>query len=299
MCLSHIKEKIPYLINAEQISELNKGFSHDQKYVIDQQYLLRLFSSEKQDKRKEEFETIKTLSTYSSFVPAGIQFGTLHDINRSYMLLTYIPGQDGEEALKDLTEKEQYTAGYSSGQELKHLHQLKAPPNYPSWFSVKQKKNDRYLADFKDLDLAKSIKETIISYIRENELLMKGRPNRFQHDDFHPSNLVIHNKRFSGIIDFQRMDWGDPIHDLQKLGFFSKQVSIEFTKGIIDGYHEGKRIDESFWRLYNFYSAVHIVPALVWGKRISQNQYTFMLERSLEVMEDHDQFRCEVPKWYK
>lgn len=50
-------------------------------------------------------------------------------------------------------------------------------------------------------------------------MLLKGRPNTFQHDDFHPSNILIHNRNFSGIIDFGRMDWGDPIHDLQKLGF--------------------------------------------------------------------------------
>ncbi len=125
------------------------------------------------------------------------------------------------------------------------------------------------------------------NYIINNEVLMKNRPNKFQHDDFHPSNLLINNKQFSGIIDFQRMDWGDPVHDLQKLGFFSKPVSIEFTRGIIEGYHNGKGISDSFWELFTFYSAVHIVSALVWAKRRSQEHFDLLHKYSLDVMSEH------------
>ncbi|MEH6944347.1 hypothetical protein [Bacillus sp. JJ722] len=40
---NYIKEKIPYLKDAHSIIEVNKGFSHDEKYVIDNKYLLRIF----------------------------------------------------------------------------------------------------------------------------------------------------------------------------------------------------------------------------------------------------------------
>ena len=31
-----------------------------------------------------------------------------------------------------------------------------------------------------------------------------------QHDDFHVGNLIVQNARLSGIIDFNRYDWGIP-----------------------------------------------------------------------------------------
>jgi aminoglycoside phosphotransferase (APT) family kinase protein len=127
----HIKEKIPYAKNANSIIELNKGFSNDKKYVIDDKYLLRLFSNEGKQNRKKEFDTIKKLARYSKYVPIGIEFDTLNDFYMSYMIFTYLPGMDAEVALKDLTEKEQYLAGFLAGKELKKLHNLSAPSDYP------------------------------------------------------------------------------------------------------------------------------------------------------------------------
>ncbi|MEH6944348.1 aminoglycoside phosphotransferase family protein [Bacillus sp. JJ722] len=239
------------------------------------------------------------LATYSSYIPKGLHFAKLAKINKAYMVLTYIQGDDAEIALCELSEKDQYTAGFLAGKELKKLHNLSAPLNYPSWYYLKKEKSDKYLMELKTVEVDDSIKEMIETYIKENEILMKERPNKFQHDDFHPSNILIHNKSFSGIIDFQRMDWGDPIHDLQKLGFFSKRISIEFTKGIIDGYHEKQKINKSFWELYTLYSAIHIVSALVWGKKRSQEQFDLLLEYSLDVIKDHNNFKCIVPNWYK
>ncbi|MCZ3365579.1 MULTISPECIES: aminoglycoside phosphotransferase family protein [Methanobacterium] len=45
--------------------------------------------------------------------------------------------------------------------------------------------------------------------------LTKERPNIFQHDDFHAGNIIINNnKELTGIIDFNRYDWGDPYMNL-------------------------------------------------------------------------------------
>ncbi|GIN96594.1 aminoglycoside phosphotransferase [Siminovitchia terrae] len=298
--MSHyLKDEISYFDNVNSIIKLNKGFSHDEKYVINDHYLLRVFPNEELNKRKEEFETINKLGKYSNLIPKGLDFGFLEKNDRAYMLLTYLPGIDAEVALRDLTKKEQYSAGFLAGKELKKLHKLSAPLDHPSWFSLKKKKSDKYLMELKAMNLDKKLKELLESYIKHHENLMKDRPNKFQHDDFHPSNILINNRNFSGIIDFQRMDWGDPIHDLQKLGFFSKRVSIDFTRGIIDGYHENQKLDDSFWELYALYSAIHIVSALVWAMKKGQKQYELLLEYSLDVVRDHHQFRCIVPNWYK
>lgn len=296
---SHLFERIDQLRNANHILPLTKGLSNDQKYIIDQQFLLRIFPTEHQIKRKKEFDTIHKLSHISNYVPKTIEFNHLEDLNKSYMILTFLPGKDADEGLKELTPIEQYDAGFLAGKELEKLHRFFAPPSYPSWYTVKKKKSDHYLLGLKNINVDKKIKQLLESYIKENEKLMIGRPNTFQHDDFHPSNLLIKDKTFAGIIDFERMDWGDPIHDLQKLGFFSKQVSVEFTRGVIDGYLDAQTIDSpSFWELYALYSAMHIVSSLVWGLKIVPETFDLLLKNSLEVLEDHENFKNNIPKWY-
>lgn len=291
-------QQIPIAEKGGHIKELTKGFSSDKKYVIDDQYLLRLFPKKDIQERQIEYDTISLLNEQSAYVPKTFEFGTLDSVDISYMILSYLPGQDGEIALKDITQIEQYDAGFLAGKELKKLHHLNAPEGTPNWYNHKNHKSDSYLKRLKNVPLDEHIKSLLKNYIRLHEHLLIERPNTFQHDDFHPANLLIHERTLSGIIDFQRMDWGDPIHDLTKLGFFSVKVSVPFTIGIVDGYHDDiGGVTDSFWELYTLYSAMHIVSALVWG--IPLGIYEKMLRYSLDVIVDHDEFSQIVPKWYK
>lgn len=229
----------------------------------------------------------------------GEEFGSIKALTMSYMILSYLPGEDAEVGLNGLTNEEQYAAGYLAGKELKKLHMFEAPSDIPAWYDQKMKKSDNYLNELKEIEMEEKIKIELEHYIMNNEYLIKGRRTTFLHDDFHPSNLLIHNKRFSGIIDFQRMEWGDPIHDLTKLGFFSVQASVEFSCGIVDGYHDGSTVPHSFWELYTLYSAMHIISSLVWGNRHSSTIFKKMLRYSLNVLHDHNNFTEIIPKWYQ
>lgn len=293
-------EGIPYVAGAKSIRQLVKGFSNDEKYVLDETYLVRLFPLKEADKRKKEFELVQTCATHSAFVPKALEFGHLPADGKAYMVLTYTPGKDGEEALPALSEQEQYQAGFVAGQELAKLHQIRVNEDWPSWEVAKKQKSDRYLSALEKIEeLDPALKQLLKGYIGENEWLMKGRPNRFQHDDFHPANMIIDRKRFVGLVDFGRFDFGDPIHDLQKLGFFSVRVSIPFSIGVIDGYHNGEKPGERFWQLYALYSAMHVVSAIVWGKQISEDQYDTLLAYSLDVVNDHHDFTEIIPSWYR
>ncbi len=285
--------------SSQSVEEITKGLSHDKKYVVDGQYLVRIFSRDEEERRKAEFDCIRLLGDYSSCVPETFEFGRLLDKKHSYMILEYLPGVDAKRAMSLLTVEEQYKAGCFAGRELKKLHQLPAPANREDWYTAKTKKSDNYLKDLKKVPVDEHLKELLATYIKQREQLMIGRPNTFQHDDFHPSNLLIHNKTFAGIIDFERMDWGDPLHDLTKLGFFSKRISIEFTRGVIDGYHSDDVVPQTFWELYSLYSAMHIVSAIVWGLRMSQEQFETLLAYSLDVLADHDNFNRTIPTWYE
>lgn len=215
------------------------------------------------------------------------------------MILTFLPGENGELVLRGMSKREQYEAGYQAGKELKKLHALCAPDDCPPWYTVKKKKSDQYLQKFNEMELDKNIKYLLNDTIKRYEEMMIDRPNRFQHDDFHPANLIIRNNQFAGIIDFQRMDWGDLIHDLQKVGFFTKSISGDFAKGNIDGYHDGQEINAQFWELYTLYSAMHIVSAIVWSYKNAEKEFSKIKRQSYEVIEDHDLFNSTIPKWYR
>ncbi|MFD2210271.1 phosphotransferase family protein [Virgibacillus halophilus] len=292
-----LKRSLPLLRMASNISKIDKGFSRDQKYMIDGTYLLRVFESENTLDRQKEFETIRMLAAYSDFIPKAVSFHIFDEIGLSCMVLTYLPGEDGEVALPVLAGTKQYDAGFQAGEELKKLHQLQAPANLPAWEVQKKQKSDTYLNALEELeDIDTEMKTTLCTYIRNHEYLLRARPQTIQHDDFHPANLLIHKERFAGIIDFQRMDWGDPVHDLHKLGFFFSRISVPFTRGVVDGYHAQTGVPETFWERYTLYSAMHVVSALVWGERIGS--FPKMLAFSKDVLRDHDNFHRFIPKWY-
>ncbi|WP_404442761.1 hypothetical protein LG307_13360 [Sutcliffiella horikoshii] len=110
-----IEQEIPFLREANNVQQLIKEFSTDQKFVIDDKYLIRLFPLEDAIHRRKEFETIVRLSLLSDFVPKAIEFGVKETLGLAYMVLNYLPGKDGEEALSSLTEMEQYHIWVSSG----------------------------------------------------------------------------------------------------------------------------------------------------------------------------------------
>lgn len=288
--------------NASTIRPIQKGFSGNGKFILDDKYLLKTFRAEKLKERKHVFKVLHTLEDYSSCIPRAIDIGKRESDGgneQAFMLMTYLPGDDAEAVLSSLSQKDQYKAGFEASTELARLHELEAPPAYPDWKTVKTKKIDRYFDQLNKTGVAQETGHLLHTYIKKNEYLMAGRPNRFQHDDFHPSNLLIAGGRFQGIIDFDRMDWGDPVHDLQKTGFFTKNVSRAFSRGCIDGYLQATDIDEDlFWRLYGLYSAIHIVSAIVWAYRESNVQYHKLLKYSKEAIQDHNDFNTNIPEWY-
>nr|WP_262685194.1 aminoglycoside phosphotransferase family protein [Paenibacillus sp. WQ 127069] len=128
--------------------------------------------------------------------------------------------------------------------------------------------------------------------------LIEGRPNRFQHDDFHPGNLLVHSGAYVTAIDFNRYDWGDPYHDFLKIAYFSREIGIPFSIGQIDGYFNGE-IPEDFWNLYALYTALTIFGTITWTLEVVPEQIDSMIDRIRTVLVDHRNFETTIPIWYK
>lgn len=259
--------------------------------------LLRTFSAEQFELKKLEYSILEQMQIYGVACPKPVAIGQTEEMG--YMIVTYIEGRDGESAILTVSKEEQFSIGYRAGIELRKMHQLSAPEHIDSWYARKLKKHKRYMEAY--LSCGVKIKDDvkIIGFIEANLHLMKQRPNLFQHDDFHLSNLILHDKQFAGVIDFDRYDWGDPIHEFLKIGIFNRGISTHFSIGQIKGYFYDAEPDEDFWRLYSLYLAMCVFSSVVWTLNTFPEDMDNVLDKIYTFLEDHDYFTDIKPKWYK
>ncbi len=296
---------------------LEKGFSLEKKYVLSKsgrkKYLLRITSISNAgypdvknaiEEKNAEFLVIKRLSRLSSLIPKAHFFGLSEDERTCYMVLDYISGKDAEDVLPSLSSDEQYDLGFFAGEELLKLHMLDAPSGILQWYDRYSQKYARKCAVFNEINIsAKEFSlDRISRFISANSNFMKCDRQSFLHDDYHPANLIVKDGKLSGIIDFNRYDWGDPVHDFVKTAYFSSAISTPFSKGQIDGYNKGSP-SCIFWKKYSLYAAMTVIPDIVWScwysdKTGSRAEVERMRERVKMVCQSHKWFESEIPIWY-
>lgn len=307
-----VEAQVRELTGYTAVRGIPKGFSFERKYLLScgdtKRYLLRVASLSGPGAlpyKLAEFETIRRLRNYSSLVPGAHAFGTSGDGSLCFMLLDFMEGTDGEAVLSGLAEQDQYRLGVQAGKELKKLHAMPAPADLPDWSGAVSTKYARKVAAFdaQGLHLPEIDRTHLSRYIRENISCIRGTGRTFLHGDYHPANLIVRDGRLNGIIDFNRYDWGDPVHDFLKAAFFTRAVSVPFSVGQIDGYHEGS-VPSPFWKKYAVYCALTIVPDLLWAhdyarKSGSPGEIGRSEARIRRVYADHEGFATDVPCWYR
>lgn len=296
-----LSKQIPLISNCKEIIQIEKGFSFDEKFLIHMQdenkkLLLRLFDLGDLESKKKENSILGIMKDYNVTCSEPISFGVLE--NRGYMITSYIEGKDAEEEIPKYSYQEQYNIGVEAAIELKKMHQYPAPENLSSWYSRKVKKHKNYMEAYLDCGIKVKNDQKIINFIEENIHLMKNRPNLFQHDDFTLGNIIVNNKKFAGVIDFGRHDWGDPFHEFLKIGIFSREVSIPFSIGQIRGYFNNNDPDEYFWRLYSLYLAMCVFSTVIWTLKAIPDSLNDMLDKVYMFLDDHDYFCKLKPNWY-
>ncbi|WP_391122247.1 aminoglycoside phosphotransferase family protein [Psychrobacillus sp. L3] len=294
-----LAKQIPIISNFRDIVQIKKGFSSDEKNLIhfdNYKLLLRLFNLTEFESKKTEYSILRTMQIYNVMCSRPISIGKIG--NQGYMITTYIEGKDAEEEIRNYSDLEQFNIGRRAGEELKKMHQCVAPTHVSSWYSRKVKKHKRYIDAYIECGVKVKNDQKIMDFIDQNIYLMKQRPNLFQHDDFHVGNIIVNNKEFSGVIDFNRYDWGDPIHEFLKIGIFSREVSVPFSIGQIRGYFNNEEPDKYFWRMYSLYLAMCVFSTVVWTLKTIPNDMNNMLDKMYMFLEDHDYFSKLKPKWY-
>ncbi|MBL8028376.1 MAG: phosphotransferase, partial [Fibrobacteres bacterium] len=119
----------------------------------------------------------------------------------------------------------------------------------------------------------------------------------FQHDDFHAGNIIMKDGKYVGVIDFNRMDWGDYVQDFVKMGWFSRSVNKSFAVGQLKGYFTDG-IPEEFWNRYSLYMAVSIISTIAWHKKFFPHLMNEIIPIIHMVLDDHENFNFLKPNWF-
>lgn len=292
---------VPFLIGCEKILLITDGYSEDRKFRIFKNgtsYLLRTFDRQRTSEKEKEFRALEKMHELNVRCSRPLEMGILPDVELAYMLLTFIDGEDAGLALPKLSKSVQYRIGLEAGVELKKINSYLPPERVEPWHERKHAKHERYLKAYLSGTDRKKNDTKIIDFVSNHIFLMKDRPNAFQHDDFHVRNLIVSGESLSGVIDFNRNDWGDPIHEFLKLGHFSSEVSVPFCVGQIRGYLGDEMPDDEFWTLYSLYLAMSYFSFIAWTKHVCPNEMSNTLRILNRVLADQDDFERVVPRWY-
>ena len=292
--ISFIKEN-----NIVDISLLSKGWSGDEKYILTDinnvKYLLRKSKPELYEKRKTQFNLLQEIEKLNINCVKPIEFGVLQS-KEVYTILTFLEGEDAEEAILKLTDEEAYNLGIEAGIILKKIHSIKIPKQSQSWWERYQLKMQRKIDALIQCEYRLPMQEEIIKYYRENAYLMKERPLVFTHGDYHLGNMIINDKHI-GIIDFDKINPADPYDEFKP--FCWNVIRNEyFETGLINGYFENK-IPADFFKILKFYTAESLISHLPWATKFGNKEVSTALEISNKQMEWYDNFELTIPKWYK
>ncbi len=276
-----------------------KGWSSDEKYrgrrADGTHVLLRISDGGQYEAKRQEFERMRQVGALGIPMCRPIAFGRCG--GAVYSVQSWIDGEDAEETLPLVPETAQDAYGLQAGRILRKIHTIPAPPEQPAWSDRFNQKIDRKIEGYRACGLRFEGGEQMIEYIEANRSLLAGRPQSFQHGDYHIGNMMIDRQGRLQIIDFNRFDFGDPWEEFNRI-VWCAQKSPRFASGMVKGYFDGDP-PALFWRLLALYIASNTLSSVYWAIPFGQGEVDTMLAQARDVLGWYDQMRRVVPTWYR
>ena len=275
-----------------------KGWSGDRKYCVTDEhgtrFLLRVSPPEQREAKQAEFSLMQQVAALGVPMCRPLQFGMCAE--GVYSLQSWIEGQDAESVIPALPAAEQVRFGLEAGRILKRIHTIPAPAGQEDWASRFNRKIDRKLKLYADCPVKVENGEAFIACVGANRHLLNGRPQVFQHGDYHIGNMMVDTGGQLVVIDFNRHDFGDPWEEFNRI-VWCAQASGPFASGLVDGYFDGA-VPLAFWRLLALYIASNTLSSVPWAIPFGQAEVDTMLKQARDVLAWYDNMRTPVPTSY-
>ncbi len=283
------------------IRAIEAGWSDDLKYYVENKkgvpFLLRISNGSDLAENKLEDQALQSLSTQQLRVSKLLELGECNGDKNSYRIFSWIEGEEFLKSIHNYSDAEQYQYGLDSGRLLRAIHKIKSPPGRIAWSEYYSKKIDRKIASYKNCGVNVNKANLVLDYIKTNRGLLQNRPETFQHGDYHLGNMLITPRQELAVIDFNRLDFGDPWQEFNRI-VWSASKSLWFASGQINGYFEGK-IPSDFFQLLALYICVNQIGAIPWAIPYGQAQLKIMVDQLAEVLGWYEDFQRVVPRWYR
>lgn len=108
--------------------------------------------------------------------------------------------------------------------------------------------------------------------------------------------MIITPEKELGIIDFNRMDYGDPWEEFNRITFCVGTSPI-FASGYINGYFDNI-VPDLFFRLMALYIASNQLASIPSAIPFGEEDVEGMLRQAQNVLEWYDDFKTYIPNWY-
>jgi aminoglycoside phosphotransferase (APT) family kinase protein len=301
MEISTLKNVIPNANRWVQIEQIHKGWSFEYKYkVIDSNHqasFLRIATIDKFESKQIEYKTLNQLIQLNLNLSIPYEIGTSLDSNYVYTLSNWIVGDDTSLIINKLPKYKQYKLGIEAGRLLNEVHKVQIEKPSESWNDRYTRKINRKIELMKACSIQLEHHDLFLKCIYENKALINDRDYCFQHGDFHIGNTLFNSDQSLSLIDFDRLDFGDPWEEFNRMPL-SVEISPEYATGCIDGYFNHK-IPENFFPLLALYTAVNHIGSIPWAMNYGELEINNMIRLARLTLEWYDNFDTYIPKWYK
>jgi aminoglycoside phosphotransferase (APT) family kinase protein len=296
------------LTDFQTLTPIDYGWSGDKKFRAvtpdGTPYFLRVTSRQRGDRFAKLFDLQKAVAATGIPMCLPVAIGECEE--GVYAIHSWIDGVDAETAVPTLPAEVQYKLGRDAGQYLTRIHSIPAPEGQPDWEARFNAKIDRKIQMYADCPIHFDGDHHLLRYIEENRHLLRGRPQCFQHGDYHIGNMMLtRNADLPGnaggvpsivIIDFDRYDFGDPWEEFNRI-VWCAQAAPAFASGLVDGYFGGC-VPAEFWRLLALYISSNMLSSIPWAIPFGEGEIRTMLNQAADVLRWYDSMSRTVPSWY-
>lgn len=293
--------EIPNSDSWKTVNPVEEGWSGDEKFYIEtadgDKQLLRLSKIARYERRKRDYEMHRSLLGTELPVSKPIAQGICNGGKTVYTLLTWIEGEDAEKVIPRLPRERQYVLGFDAGEILRTIHEAPVPETDMVWQAHFGAKIERCIRSYEDCKIQIRNASRIRDYIDANRHLMEDRPIVMHHGDYHIGNMVVKEDGELGVIDFDRMSFGDPWEEFNRIPWCAHSSS-HFATGRIDGYFGGEAPPEEFFKLLALYIGTYQFGGMAWAAQQGDKEVQTLLEQSEELLRDYDSYSTHFPKWY-
>jgi aminoglycoside phosphotransferase (APT) family kinase protein len=283
------------------VRSINEGWSTDKKYYVKdnrgEQYLLRISSGTCYQEESHLYDSFKKLNKIDIPVSKLLKSGLCNNGKNTYRLFNWIEGIEIQKILGNLSEEEQYKNGFDAGNILRKIHEIGSPSDRLSWGEHYNQKIEKKIILYNNCGITFPNSERLMGFIQNKRSLIYGRPQSFHHGDFHIGNMLITPDEQLAIIDFNRLDYGDPWEEFNRIPWSASESSW-FATGQINGYF-GNKVPKGFFELMALYIAVNQLGAIPWAIPEGDKELKVVLNQTKEVLEWYENFEQIIPKWYQ